>query len=117
VQEEALNILFFVNWVKYRRSQLPWWKRPAFRLRCARLILDQVLSRVKTARSMGGHSSDNFTLNAHQEMGESVTLHSLLNLCLHENERRMAPYDARLLRPRLVPVIAKFIYRLLPARL
>jgi hypothetical protein len=117
VQEEARHILFFVNWVKYRRSQLPWWKRPAFRLRCARLILDQAVSRVKSARSMAGtgHAGDSFTLRAHQEMGESVTLHSLLNLCLHENERRMAQYDARLLRPRLVPVIAKFIHRLLPS--
>jgi hypothetical protein len=117
VQEEARHILFFVNWVKYRRSQLPWWKRPAFRLRCARLILDQVASRTKTARSMGGtgNSSDNFTLSARQEMGESVTLRSLLKLCLHENERRMAPYDARLLRPRLVPAIAKLIHRLLPS--
>lgn len=32
------HILFFVNWVKYRRSQLPWWRRPAFRLRCAGII-------------------------------------------------------------------------------
>jgi hypothetical protein len=117
VQEEARHILFFVNWVKYRRSQLPWWKRPAFRLRCARLIVDQVVSRAKSARSMGGtgHSGDSFTLRARQEMGEPVTLHSLLNLCLRENERRMAQYDARLLRPRLVPVIAKFIHRLLPS--
>jgi hypothetical protein len=117
VQEEARHILFFVNWVKYRRSQLPWWKRPAFRLRCARLILDQVVSRVKTAHSMGGsgHSGDSFTLRAHQEMGESVTLQSLLNLCLRESERRMAHYDARLLRPRLVPAVAKFIHRLLPS--
>jgi hypothetical protein len=117
VQEEARHILFFVNWVKYRRAQLPWWKRPAFRLRCAWIILKQVASRIKTARSMGGppDSSDNFTLSAHQEVGESVTLHSLLQMCLRENERRMAQYDARLLRPRLVPALARFAYRVLPA--
>ena len=117
VQEEARHILFFVNWVKYRRSQLPWWKRPAFRLRCAWIILKQVASRIKTARTMGGasDSSDNFTMSAHQEVGESVTLHSLLEMCLSENDRRMGQYDARLLRPRLVPVLAKFTYRVLPA--
>jgi hypothetical protein len=117
VQEEARHILFFVNWVKYRRAQLPWWKRPAFRLRCAWIILKQVASRIKTARSMGGppDSSDNFTLSAHQEVGESVTLHSLLDMCLRENERRIAQYDARLLRPRLVPALARFAYRVLPA--
>jgi hypothetical protein len=119
VQEEARHILFFVNWVKYRRVQLPWWKRPAFRLRCAWIILEQVASRIKTARSMGGppDSSDNFTLSAHQDVGESVTLHSLLEMCLQENERRMAQYDARLLRPRLVPVLARFAHRVLPASL
>src|SRR3984893_16605853 len=103
VQEEARHILFFVNWVKYRRSQLPWWKRPAFRLRCAWIILRQVASRIQTARTIGGppDNSDNFTLSAHQDVGESVTLHSLLETCLSENDRRMALYDSRLLRPRL----------------
>ena len=117
VQEEARHILFFVNWVKYRRSQLPWWKRPAFRLRCAWIILKQVASRVKTARTMGGppDSSDNFTLSAHQDVGESVTLHSLLETCLSENDRRMALYDSRLPRPRLVPVLARLAYRVVPS--
>jgi hypothetical protein len=119
VQEEARHILFFVNWVKYHRSQLPWWKRPAFRLRCAWIILKQVASRIKTARSLGDapESSDNFTMNSHQELGESVTLHSLLETCLRENERRMGHYDERLLRPRLVPALARFAYRVLPARI
>jgi len=131
VQEEARHILFFVNWVKYRRSLLPWWRRPAFRLRCAYIILKQVWSRVKTARTLGGpagppaaaHANvsenigQNFTLAAHQDLGESVTLHKLLDLALHENERRLAPYDVRLARPRLVPGIARLLYRILPKSL
>jgi hypothetical protein len=123
IQEEARHILFFVNWVKYRRSQLPLWRRPLFRLRCAWIILKQVWSRAKTARSMGGsnaadtpQSSENFTMSAHQDLGD-ITLHTLLALCIKENDRRMAPYDRRLLRPRLVPTIARLLYRILPSRI
>lgn len=123
MQEEARHILFFVNWVKYRRSQLPWWRRPAFRLRCAWIILKQVASRVKTARSMsmgqpgsrGAGSSENFTLTAHQDLGAQVSLHRLLELCLAENARRMAEYDARLERPRLVPGIVRALFRFIPS--
>ncbi|HEX5209473.1 MAG TPA: hypothetical protein VFW10_16980 [Steroidobacteraceae bacterium] len=123
MQEEARHILFFVNWVKYRRAGLPWWRRPAFRLRCARIILQQVASRVKTARSMGqsrpgaAATSENFTLTAHQDLGTKITLHRLLGLCLIENERRMAEYDSRLKRPRLVPAIARALLRVIPARM
>ncbi|HTV76691.1 MAG TPA: ferritin-like domain-containing protein [Steroidobacteraceae bacterium] len=133
VQEEARHILFFVNWVKYRRSQLPWWRRPGFSLRCGWIILKQVWSRAKTARTLGGgdgppqpaaaagalggDDGENFTLSAHQDLGEDVTLHKLLGLCLRENAARLAPYDARLLRPRLVPTLARFMYRVLPKSL
>jgi hypothetical protein len=119
VQEEARHILFFVNWVSYRRSQLRWWQRPAFRARCAWIILKHVASRVKTARSMGGgdsdHSGDNFTMSAHQNIGVDLTLHGLLGRCIAENDRRMSLYDPRLQRPRLVPTIARLFYRVLPA--
>ena len=118
VQEEARHILFFVNWVKYRRAQLPWWKRPLFRLRCGYLILKQVASRARTAKTFGGSdagSADNFTLTSHQDLGSNLTLHGLLGRCLAENDRRMAPYDPRLLRPQLVPALARFVQRILPA--
>jgi len=121
IQEEARHILFFVNWVRYRRAQLPLWKRPLFRLRCARIIAKQVASRVRTARTLGqgpsGGSAENFTMSAHQDLGPDITLHKLLRLCLAENDRRMAAYDLRLQRPRLVPAIARFLYNVLPARL
>jgi hypothetical protein len=120
MQEEARHILFFVNWVQYRRALLPWWQRPAFRLRCVRIILEQVASRIRTARSMGkpqpggAPTSENFTLTAHQELGGEITLRRLLDLCLTENERRMAEYDLRLKRPRLVPAIARALLRVIP---
>lgn len=123
MQEEARHILFFVNWVKYRRAGLPWWRRPGFRLRCAWIILKQVASRVKTARSMGkpqpvgAGTGENFTLTAHQDLGAKITLHRLLEVCLTENERRMAAYDARLKRPRLVPAIARALLRVIPAHM
>jgi hypothetical protein len=134
IQEEARHILFFVNWVKYRRRQLPLWRRPLFRLRCGWIILQQIASRVHTARTLSGApasgspgeaatahttgaadtaAAENFTLSAHQDLGESVTLRSLLQLCLQENERRLAPYDRRLARPRLVPAMVRWALRLM----
>ena len=121
VQEEARHILFFVNWVRYRRSLLSWWKRPMFRLRCAWIIFMKAVARVKTARSMSGDASgksaDSFTFTARDEIGASITLHKLLEACLKENDRRMSTYDRRLLRPRLVPTIAKIAFRILPSRI
>lgn len=116
VQEEARHILFFVNWVNYRRSQLSWWQRPLFRLRCGWIILKKVMARARTARSMrrSGAGDENFTLTARQEIGVPITLRGLIGRCLSENDRRMAAYDPRLLRPRLVPSIARILYRLLP---
>ena len=76
---------------------------------------------MKTARSMGKPqpggtgSSEKFTLTAHQEIGTDVTLHRLLELCFTENDRRLGEYDARLHRPRLVPGIARVLFRLVPA--
>ena len=120
MQEEARHILFFVNWLRSRRARLVWWKRPAFRVRCAGIILKQIASRVKTARTLGRESqetSENFTLTAHQSLNAPVTLHHLLGKCLSENDRRMSIYDPRLLRPRLVPGIARLLYRCMPSRI
>jgi hypothetical protein len=52
-------------------------------------------------------------LKSHGSFGD-FTLRSFLELCVAENQRRFAPYDARLLRPILVPATVKFMLRFLP---
>ena len=55
-----------------------------------------------------------FAMKAHQQITTEITPRGFLELCLVENDRRLDRYDARLLRPRLVPTIAKALCRVLP---
>jgi hypothetical protein len=112
VQEEARHILFFVNWLSYRRAQLPWWRRPKLMGRSLLSMAVQAWSRVQTARGMG--DGGDFTLKGHEAIDIDIKPRAFLELCLQENERRLGLYDRRLLRPQLVPTLARTLYRLLP---
>jgi hypothetical protein len=121
MQEEARHILFIVNWAAYLRAQRPLPLRPAFDARRAWNIVAQAFDRVKGAMQMAGGgdatpaTQDGFTLKSHAAFGD-FSLRSFLELCLSENARRFAPYDARLLRPMLVPSVVKTVVRVLPRR-
>lgn len=110
MQEEARHILFFVNWLAYRRAQLPWWRRPAHLQRCFLSMVVQAWSRVQTARGVG---EGDFTLTGHEAINTDISPRAFLDLCLSENQRRLACYDQRLLRPRLVPTLARIVRRVL----
>jgi hypothetical protein len=111
MQEEARHILFFVNWLEHRRAELPLWQRPGLAAQCMTAMLLQVWSRIQTAR--GVSTNENFTLKGHEAMIPDLSVREFLQLCLQENERRLGQYDRRLLRPRLVPTIAKGLCRVL----
>lgn len=110
MQEEARHIVFFVNWLAYRRTQLPWWRRPVLVGRCLMGMTVQAWSRVQAARGM---RDEDFTLKGHEAINADISPRAFLELCLSENERRLGVYDPRLLRPRLVPTIAKALCRVL----
>jgi len=110
MQEEARHILFFVNWVAYCRARKPLWQKPRHLWRSALGMGLQVWSRVQTAR---GIQDGDFTLKGHESINTSISPRSFLQTCLQENERRLSLYDERLLRPRLVPTIAKTLCRVL----
>src|SRR3989441_1053169 len=107
MQEEARHILFFTNWVAFRRLHLPFHKKASFLVRRGLGISLQALGRAKTALQLrGADDGADFTMQVPESIGE-VTLTTLAETCLSENERRLAGYDPRLLRPRLVPRIVR----------
>ena len=67
------------------------------------------------ARGMGDGNSraeeNNFTLNGSKELGVEVSFPELARICLAENDRRLAVYDERLVRPRTVPTLMRLALR------
>ena len=55
----------------------------------------------------------NFTATAAKALALNLKVPDLMRLCLSENDRRMAKYDPRLLRPLLVPSLVKLALRFL----
>lgn len=111
MEEEARHVLFFVNWIAYRRARLPLDLRSLLDVRRAYAVALQMLSRVRTAFDLGGVSEqDNFTMKSHDAIGD-FSIRAFLQTCLHENERRLGLYDASLLRPRFAPRLANLALR------
>ncbi len=116
MQEEARHIIFFVNWFAWYRQTLPWWKKLRLELQRVRVIALQSWGRIQTARGLDRRNEENFTMTGHEQVSQGMTLTGLLALCRQENERRFSPYDPALLRPKLAPRIADFLFFLLSRR-
>ena len=107
MQEEARHILFIVNWAAYLRARTALPLKPLFDARRSWTIGRQLIGHARMAARMGdGQSQQGFTMN-HDAFGE-LSARSFLELCIAENDRRLSPYDARLLRPTLVPSSVRF---------
>jgi len=116
IQEEGRHILFFVNWAAWYKKQLPWWRRPLFTLKVLRVWTFLIWERIGIARGIdadGTANDANFTMTGSSAVAEPITPKALIELCLSENERRMAGYDPRLLRPETVPRLARLASKLL----
>ncbi|HTH60010.1 MAG TPA: ferritin-like domain-containing protein [Paraburkholderia sp.] len=110
IQEEARHILFFTNWVAWHRKTMPWWRRPWHAVRVAAIWCLLVWERLSIARGIdadGGTHDSNFLPANRDVIGDGLNPRALLELCVAENDARMSGYDARLLRPTLVPALAR----------
>jgi hypothetical protein len=116
IQEEARHILFFVNWLAWHRRHLSLPSRLWFNLRCVACFLGRIKGRIDTAFDVKGKEGDkkkdkNFTATTSKAFAGNLKVGDLLRLCLAENDRRMAKYDARLLRPTLVPRLVRIVLK------
>jgi hypothetical protein len=123
IAEEGRHILFFVNWVAWRRRTMAWWRRPWFELKIWAVWIVLALDRLSLAKGIDAGAVDagdaNFTVSAADQLTENVDVAALIELCLSENERRMRKYDSRLVRPTFVPALARLaraLTKVLPRR-
>jgi hypothetical protein len=119
IQEEARHILFFVNWAVYAQAQRNFFLRPAFAGERFAALATRAWKRMKFAKggvapkpgqgSEKGKNNSAMTIEGRKLVagGEPLTIKSFMKLCLAENDRRMARYDARLVRPRAMPRLIK----------
>lgn len=104
VAEEARHIVFFVNWEAYRQAA----RGRSFPLlrgaRALRYYLRAGRRRLGALRSAGG---EGFTATGARRLPVGVDPAAFLDTCLRENAARLDAFDRRLIRPRLVPALAR----------
>lgn len=114
MQEEARHILFFANWIAWYRRNIPLWRLPFFFVKVLAVWIFLAWERIGIARGLDkkGNAQDaNFTVTGTGAVGIELKPQELFALCLTENDRRMAGYDPRLLRPATVPALVRFALR------
>lgn len=119
MREEGRHILFFVNWVAWWRRNMPLWRRPWFELKVLAVWAYLIWERIGIAGKMESHEQAqdfNFTLNGSKELGVEISFPELAAICLQENEKRLAPYDPRLIRPVFVPNMIRLALRFVRAK-
>ena len=124
IQEEARHILLFANWLAWHRQRLGVWRRIRFELRVVRAWIFLARERIGLARDLDGGSGgaaetggraapdNNFTLTGSKAVSDvDINPLDLMVICLSENDRRFAGYDARLRRPTTTPSLARLAVR------
>ena len=113
MQEECRHILLFANWLAWHRRNLKWWRRPWFEARVWAVWVFLAWERIGIARGMDDKGKataqdSNFTVTGSKSVSATdISPAELMAVCLSENDRRFAGYDARLLRPTTAPALAR----------
>jgi hypothetical protein len=110
LHEETRHIVFFVNWMGYRETR----RGPvaaALRGATSALFHARAVGRHLASIRKGDHAGGaNFSATQAEVFPDGFSIRDLIEQCLVENARRMAEFDPRLLRPRLMPALTRVAY-------
>jgi len=109
LEEEARHIVFFANWEAYTQIESGRSLKARRAARAMRYYVRAVRRRLGAFRGVKGGSG--FTASGASDVTMDLTPEGFLQTCLRENSRRLAGFDPDLLRPRLVPALARLTLR------
>jgi len=114
--EEARHIVFFVNWVAWDRSRRGL-RGPALQaIPALSCYASAVARRVKGGAQMQASGNDQTeNLDLFGDVLNNLTAVGFVRACVDENDRYMAAFDPRLLRPRVIPTLARIVLAILEA--
>lgn len=113
--EESRHIVFFVNWIAWDRTRRGL-RGPV--LQAFPVLLGYagaMVRRIKGGAEMQRGKSQGDPGHLFGNALQRLTAVTFLRTCIEENDRYMASFDPRLLRPRLIPSLARIALPLMAA--
>ena len=104
--EEARHIVFFVNWVAYDYAQRGM-RLPV--LRIVPSVYGYASAALRTIRRATTIDRKDRGMTLAGDVFSGITFTEFLRTALAENERYMSAFDPRLLRPGLIPAVARVL--------
>jgi hypothetical protein len=115
IYEEARHIVFFTNWIAWDRARrgLPWPLLQGLPILCS--YGGAIARRIEGGGKVKLNAAQEPNLDLFADFMKSLTPAIFIRTCLEENDRYMASFDPRLLRPRFIPAMAKLALGIIEA--
>jgi hypothetical protein len=107
IEEEARHIVFFVNWIAWDRTR-GGLRGPVLQAVPALYSYAAAIGRrIKGGAELQSAKSEEQPLDLFGDHLKGLTLANFLHACVNENDRYMAAFDPRLIRPRVIPTLTR----------